>query len=158
MRSWTYLFLINLWLYYFKVWLSFKTLWQRSSTYISTIRYCVFQWTPGKEDLYFTYFMKGFSMKLRGCLTLIKRRITVIHTAWEVSVFGVFVVRIFSRSDWIWGDTWYLPVFSQKAGKSGPENSEYGHFSRSAKGSFYFHVAIYHWFREWFCLVRGYHE
>ena len=32
-----------------------------------------------------------------------------------------FVVRIFSHSDWIRGDTEYLSVFSPKAGEYGPE-------------------------------------
>ena len=78
-------------------------------------------------------------------------------TAWKVSVFGIFLVRIFPHLDWIWRDTlypvfiwteygeilcirysdWirrdspYLSVFSPNAGKYGPENSEYGHFSGS---------------------------
>ena len=43
-------------------------------------------------------------------------------TAWKVSVFGVFLVRIFPHSDWIQrGDTEYLPVFSPNAGKYRPE-------------------------------------
>ena len=39
--------------------------------------------------------------------------------AWKVSVFGVFLVRIFSHLDWIWRD--YLFVFSTNAGKYEPE-------------------------------------
>ena len=54
-----------------------------------------------------------------------------LFTEWKESVFGVFLVRIFSHSDWIGRDTPYLSIFSPNAGKYGPENSEYGHFSRS---------------------------
>ena len=39
----------------------------------------------------------------------------------EVSVFGVFLVRIFPYSDWIRRDTPYLSLFSPNAGKYGPE-------------------------------------
>ena len=42
-------------------------------------------------------------------------------------LFGVFLVRIFPHSDWIRRDATESP----KAGKYGPENSEYAHFSRS---------------------------
>ena len=38
-----------------------------------------------------------------------------------MSIFGVFLVRIFPDSDWIQRDTSYLSVFSPNAGKSGPE-------------------------------------
>ena len=38
-------------------------------------------------------------------------------TAWKVSVFGVFLVRIFPHSDWIRRDTEYLLVFSPNVGK-----------------------------------------
>ena len=48
-------------------------------------------------------------------------RCPYIITAWEVSIFGVFLVRIFPDSDWIQRDTSYLSVFSPNAGKSGPE-------------------------------------
>ena len=34
---------------------------------------------------------------------------------------GVFLVRIFLHSDWIWRDMEYLSVFSPNAGKYGPE-------------------------------------
>ena len=36
-------------------------------------------------------------------------------------VFGVFLVRIFPHSDWIWRDKKYLSVFSRNAGKCGRE-------------------------------------
>ena len=38
-------------------------------------------------------------------------------TAWKVSVFEVFLVRIFAHSDWIWRDTPYLSTFSTNRGK-----------------------------------------
>ena len=41
-------------------------------------------------------------------------------------VFGVFLVRNFPHSDWIWRDALYLSVFSPNVWK----NSEYEHFSR----------------------------
>ena len=42
-------------------------------------------------------------------------------TVWKVSVFGVFLVRILSHSDWIRKDARYLSVFSPNAGKYEPE-------------------------------------
>ena len=54
--------------------------------------------------------------------------ISTVTTAWKVSVFWVFLVRIFPHLDWIQRDTPYLSLFSPNAGKS---NSEYGHFSCS---------------------------
>ena len=55
-----------------------------------------------------------------------------VYTAWKVSTFGVILVLIFSRSDWIRGDTPYLSVFSPNAGKCGKNadqnSSEYGVF------------------------------
>ena len=43
------------------------------------------------------------------------------YTVWKVSLFGVFLVRIFLDSDWIRRDTEYVSVFSPNAGKWGPE-------------------------------------
>ena len=42
-------------------------------------------------------------------------------TAIKVSIFGVFLLRIFRYLGWIWRDTAYLSVFSPNAGKWGPE-------------------------------------
>ena len=39
------------------------------------------------------------------------------QTAWKVSVFGVFLVRILLHLDWIRGDTEYRSVFSPNCGK-----------------------------------------
>ena len=49
----------------------------------------------------------------------------MLITAWHVSVFAVFLVRIFPHSDWIRRDTSYLSVFSPNAGKYGPEITPY---------------------------------
>ena len=46
---------------------------------------------------------------------------TKSFTAWKVSLFGVFLVRILPHSKWIPTDTPYLTVFSPNAGKYGPE-------------------------------------
>ena len=43
-------------------------------------------------------------------------------TVWKMSVFGVFLVRVFLHSDWIWRGTESLFLFNQNAGKYGPEN------------------------------------
>ena len=43
-----------------------------------------------------------------------------------MSAFGVFLVRIFTHSDWIRRDTEYLSVFSPNAGKYGPEKLRIG--------------------------------
>ena len=42
-------------------------------------------------------------------------------TSQKVSVFGIFLVRIFPDSDWIRKDTKYLSVFTPNAGKCRPE-------------------------------------
>ena len=47
--------------------------------------------------------------------------LTIIITAWEVSVFGIFLVRIFPYSDLMQTDKEYLSVFSPNMGKYGPE-------------------------------------
>ena len=50
-------------------------------------------------------------------------------TAWKVSKYGVFLVRIIPHSDWIRRDTEYVSVFSPNAGKYRPEkNSVFGNF------------------------------
>ena len=52
-------------------------------------------------------------------------------TAWKVSVFGVFLVRIFPHSDWIRRDTDVSLRIHPKCGKTRPKKYEYGHFSCS---------------------------
>ena len=48
-------------------------------------------------------------------------RCSVNNTAWKVHIFGIFLVPIFSHSDWIRIVTLYLSVFSPNARKCGPE-------------------------------------
>ena len=50
-------------------------------------------------------------------------------TAWKVSVFGVFLVRTFPHSNWIWRD---ISPYSVRMRKNADQkNSKYGHFPRS---------------------------
>ena len=48
-----------------------------------------------------------------------------IFTAWNMSKYGVFLVRILPHSDWIQRDTKYLSIFSPNAGKHGLEKTTY---------------------------------
>ena len=45
------------------------------------------------------------------------------NTAWKLSIFGVFLVRIFLHLCWIQRDTPYLSVFSPIAGKYKPKKN-----------------------------------
>ena len=45
----------------------------------------------------------------------------VFFIVWKVSIFRVFLVRIFPHSDWTRRDTEYLSVFSPNAGNYGPK-------------------------------------
>ena len=56
---------------------------------------------------------------------------TTLITAGKVFVFGVFLVRIFLYSDWIWRDTLYLSVFKPNAVKCGPDYKQKIFFSLS---------------------------
>ena len=56
-------------------------------------------------------------------------------TAWNVSKFRDFFVRICLHSDWIQKFTEKISVFSPNTGKYGPERLRLGHFSRSASVS-----------------------
>ena len=54
-------------------------------------------------------------------------------TAWKVSLFGVFLVRIFSHSNWIWNDLRSISPYSVRMQENTDQkNSENGHFLRSA--------------------------
>ena len=82
----------------------------------------------------YTFPYKGKSyMRKKGHRNLIfwhiLRRLKKIMQAWKVSVIGVFLVRIFSHSDWIQTDKEYLLVFSLNAGNTHQKNSEFGRFS-----------------------------
>ena len=52
----------------------------------------------------------------------------MVPTAWKMSLFGVFLVCIFSHLDWIGRDTQYSVQMREKMDQKNPE---YGHFSRS---------------------------
>ena len=55
-----------------------------------------------------------------------------INTAWKMSSYRVFTVRIFPHSNSMQRDTEYLSVFSSNVGKYRPEkNSVFWHFSHS---------------------------
>ena len=72
----------------------------------------------GKYDA--TLLMETFHQPL--LVNSLKTKIfDITCTAWEVSVFGVILVRVFSHSDWTRRDTQYLSVLSPNAGKHGPE-------------------------------------
>ena len=49
------------------------------------------------------------------------------NTALIVSLFGIFLVRIFPHSEWIQRDTGYLSVFGPNAEKYGPKNRDTFH-------------------------------
>ena len=58
----------------------------------------------------------------------------MIHgTAWKVSVFGVILVRLFPLSDWIR----IFPYLIQMRENTDQNNSEYGHFLRSVKYTYF---------------------
>ena len=57
----------------------------------------------------------------RSRLFSVAWRLAFMYTGWKVSVFGVFLVRIFPHSDWIRRGTVHLPVFIPNWGKFGPE-------------------------------------
>ena len=69
-------------------------------------------------------------------------KVTVITniTVWKVSVFGVFLGRIFAHLDWIQRDK---RVCSPNAGKYGQKNSEYGNFSHSTCICYSIHLCFY---------------
>ena len=57
----------------------------------------------------------------------------LIHTAWKLSVFKVFLVRIFPHLDWIRRNTSYFSIFSADGGKYRPE--KLGHLHRDKETS-----------------------
>ena len=70
---------------------------------------------------------RNFMLSIAHFLTKVISKLVVISWDFDgvvhcvkMSVFGVFVVLIFSHSDWIWRDTKYLSVLSPNAGKYGP--------------------------------------
>ena len=63
-----------------------------------------------------------------NCYTHVNILLSIL-TVSKVSVFGVFLVRIFPHLNWIRRD---LSVFSPNAENTDQNNSKYGHFLRSA--------------------------
>ena len=62
-----------------------------------------------------------------SCSDNLKKKLKM-NTMWKVSVFRVFLVRIFPHSDWIRRETEYSVQMRENTNQ---KNSEYGHFSRS---------------------------
>ena len=82
---------------------------------------------PKKHNSQYKYYLSG-AFKL-AWITFLKN-----YTAWKVSVFGVFLGRIFPHSDWVRRDTLYIHPYSVRIQKNTDhKNSQYGHFSRSVK-------------------------
>ena len=63
-------------------------------------------------------------VSIQSILQLHKCQIFPFNNAWNVSVFGVFLVRIFSHLDWIRRDIPHLSVFSPNVGKYRPEKHQ----------------------------------
>ena len=58
----------------------------------------------------------------------------LLNTLWKVSLFGVFLVRIFPHLDWIRGDARRISPYSVRMRENtGQKNSKYRHFSRTEK-------------------------
>ena len=87
--------------------------------------------------------------------------ILVSNTVWKVSVFGVFLVRIFPYLDWIQKDTEHLSVFSKNVGKYGPKKlrlrtlfTQWGFSEKMQIGwRAYFNIMIY---LSWYLAMKIY--
>ena len=75
------------------------------------------KWHRGWYSITTTY----FHYTINSICLCYKHFNLVTITAWKLSVFRVFLVHIFSHSDWIWRDAEYLFIFSPNAGKCGAE-------------------------------------
>ena len=98
---------------------------------------CVFQrftFSSGKDSFdkrllvapWFKYFLVILNMLTLSLIKILWEYQTCIrffrlNTAWEVSVFGVFLVRLFPHLDWIRRVAEHLSVFSPNTGRYGPE-------------------------------------
>ena len=78
--------------------------------------------------LNYHWILIGFILNFLKNLLAIQRSLVnyqrywrIPYTAWKVSVFGVFLVRIFPHLDWIRRDAPYLSVFIPNTRKCGPE-------------------------------------
>ena len=77
-------------------------------------------------------------------------------TAWKVSVFGVFLVRIFPHSDWIRIDTPYFSVFSPNTGKYGLKKLWIRTLFTQCSPQMNFNHYVFHWITSlvWkWCLI-----
>ena len=63
---------------------------------------------------------------------------------WKVSVYWVFLVRIFPHWNWIWRDTPYPSVFSLNTGKNGPEKLRIRTLFTQWVFSFLLSLILYH--------------
>ena len=85
----------------------------------------------------------------------------IMSTVWKVSVFGVFLVRIFPYLDWIQKDTEHLSVFSKNVGKYGPKKlrlrtlfTQWGFSEKMQIGwRAYFNIMIY---LSWYLAMKIY--
>ena len=66
--------------------------------------------------------------------------IQMTTTAWKVSLFGVFLIRIFPYSDWIRRDTEYSVRMREYAGY---KNFEYRHFLCTVQSFAKYEILIY---------------
>ena len=85
----------------------------KACSYVFTRHVCIFS---RASSWLFRYSIRFIA----SCLFLL--------TAWKLSVFGVFLVRIFSHLDWRRKDMEYSVQMRENADQ---KNSEYRHFSRS---------------------------
>ena len=90
---------------------------QKSGSYILPSSNILFIFT----SLSFQALSTSFSNVSYESIIIIYVYSCMVNTAWKVSLFRVFVVRIFSYSHWIRKHKEYLSVFSPNAGKCGPE-------------------------------------
>ena len=67
------------------------------------------------------FYNPGKHLKIFGFLVFSRCIKWQSFTVWKVSVFGAFLIRIFTHSDWIQRDTPCLSVFSPSSRKYGPE-------------------------------------
>ena len=84
-----------------------------------------------------------FSSKLRKKIqnpyswTTLNTDSCLVSTAWKMSVFGVFLVRVFPHLDWILR---FSPYSVRMRENTDQKNSEYGHFSHSVHFECFFQI------------------
>ena len=95
---------------------------------VKTLQFCVIRTSDS-----LSFFTVITAARLRLILlesNRINLRFDLYFTAWKVSVFGVFLVRIFPHSDWIRRKR-ISPYLVRMRKSMNQKISEYGHFSRS---------------------------